>query len=254
MVDAWLALQSPRIAWTLAVAALSAVLLALMAAGAWSVVRRRGGMAVLCVWSGVHMLTYVAIFPNSGHGGRYQPLYLMLAFPLMFLGLRGCLQRMGGGSRVPVAAIVAVAIGVGSIATWRTVTLDGLEHINNTEGRMATWVNENVPAGTAVASFDIGRISYDRTRGPVVDMGGLADPAFVPYLTSGRTAEFLNQQHVEFAVVPEGMLPVLNLQEAVGPPLAEFCSPPEVWRLGYATTHHAARCQSVYAFHVPMSP
>lgn len=223
-------------------AACMIVLLLLLGTGVVKLFRSRArAMQLLCLWCGVHMLAFLALFPNSGHGGRYQPLYLMLVFPLVLMGIEKISRRRS------TLFFAAAMLGAVSILSWRAVTQAGIMHIARTHGEVAQWINQNVPPGVPVASFDIGRISYDRTSGPVIDLGGLADPGYVAYLKSGRTAQYLAARNVKYVVVPEGMLADLALQQAVGAPLAQFCSPRQLWLIGYAATHHAARCQTIYA-------
>lgn len=224
----------------------------LAAAGlAWLFQVRSRRLLLLCAWCAAHMATFLATFPNSGSGGRYQPLLLMLALPLMFLGiwqLLGWAAKKLGWPLEPAVWAAVLMVGAWSLGTWRMVALDGIDHINATHGQIAQWINRNLPPEASIGSFDIGRISYDRQGRAVVDLGGLADSAYMPYLVAGDISPYLAKEHIQYVVLPSSMGTVLGLWpgHGVGPALAGYCSPQESWLLGYSATHHAAQCQSIY--------
>jgi hypothetical protein len=149
-----------------------------------------------------------------------------------------------------MAAICLVVAGAVSLRVWRIVTLDGIAHINATHAKAAQWLVQHESAVDRVAALDIGRISF-ALKNPVTDLGGLVDPAFEPYLTSGRVPLYLSQQHIHLAVLPQdsisNQLGFTNLQLEQAK-VAEFCSPPDSWRIAMMYTSSAARCQSVYRF------
>jgi hypothetical protein len=229
-------------------------LLALLVLGVVTLLRLHSTrLILLCAWCLIHMLTYEVSFPNSGHGGRYQPLWLLLILPLIALGVLRALRWIGPPpAHWPLYATAALLLAASatSLFSWRTVLLDGIAHINDTDGRMAQWANDHLPGDAKIASFDIGRISYDRATDPVVDLGGLADHSYLPYLMAGNIAPYLSQQRVQYVMVPLGMLPLFGLDspKLTGPPLVTFCSPMDIWRMGYENTHHAQICQTMYRF------
>ncbi len=223
----------------------------LLAVGVWSLFKLRATrIGLLCAWCLLHMLTYVATFPNTGNAGRYQPLLLLLGFPLMFLGLWSLLRAPESSSRGRTAALwtVVLVVAASSLVTWRAVTIVGTAHIEATHARMAAWIQQNVPPDASIASFDIGRISYERKGKAVIDLGGLADSAYIPYLESGHIEAYLVKEHVDYVVLPSNMPSLLGIStgHGLGPPLAEYCSPEGPWLFGYMATHHAAPCQTIY--------
>ncbi len=59
------------------------------------------------------------------------------------------------------------------------------------------------PEGMNVASFDIGGIGFAARR-PILDLGGLSDPAVAVMLEQGTIAEHLRRQRIAVVVLPEG--------------------------------------------------
>src|SRR6202035_1359274 len=67
--------------------------LAIVGLGAWAIFSRRAPrIRFLMLWAAVHFCTYLLMFPTTGHGGRYQPLFLLLLFPCLFFGLLRLLE------------------------------------------------------------------------------------------------------------------------------------------------------------------
>jgi hypothetical protein len=208
-------------------------------------------VSFLLFWAAIHLLIYLFTFPAAGHGGRYQPLTLLLLFPLLFLGMLGMLQRFFPGQTLPlnVAMVVTVFLaGVSSLTAWRTVAIDGIAHINDTHGRVVLWLKEHASPDARIAAFDIGRISYGWNRG-ITDLGGLADPSYLPYLTNSRVAQYLQLKHIQYLVLPSQGMEDLGLGSADIASMrqvAEYCSPTAPWLLGFRYTIHATQCQRVY--------
>ena len=232
------------------------LLFALAALGVYALVSRRiPRVSFLFLWAVLHSCIYLLTFPTGGHGGRYQPLNLLLLFPCLFFGLLWLLNKIdrAHARRTATVAVVALLVaGTASLRTWRTVTIDGIAHINNTHGKMALWMVQNLPPNAdEVAAFDIGRISYGWGR-PILDLGGLVDPAYVPYLTSGHIPEYLREHRVEYVVLPSKAAdefgfthnPTLTMTK-----LSEFCSPYDPWIIGFRYTIHAMQCQELYQLH-----
>lgn len=227
---------------------LTMVVLALL--GAWSLLRRRPlRLTVLLVWAAVHFTIYLFTFPSGGHGGRYQPLTLMLFFPLLFLGLLFALTKLLHTERAwvfgGVCAVLAVA-GLMSLRTWRTVTLVGIRHINDTHGKIALFMRDHVPVTSRFAAFDIGRVSFD-WGGQVIDLGGLVDPTYFHYLAEGRVPDYLLLRRVQFVLLPSMGMEAVGFQTmGTAQKIAEFCSPTEDWLIGFRYTIHATQCQELY--------
>lgn len=211
---------------------------------------RTGGAATraLLLWALAQFCIYLVIFPAAGHGGRYQPLNLMLMLPLLLTGLYVLFLRL----RIPsfLAAVVAgaamcVAGGL-SLQTWHLVTVAGIRHINRTEGESALWIRNHLPPSTPLGAFDIGRASYEGSA-RIIDLGGLSDPAYLPYLIAGRVPEFLKSHGIRYVMLPGtgmedlGFTPDLDRHK-----LVEYCSPEAEWLLGFRYTIHSARCQVIY--------
>jgi hypothetical protein len=198
-----------------------------------------------------HFGLYLLIFPSTGHGGRYQPLTLLLLFPCLMFGLVWILERvrkLNPQSSIAIAAVIIFIAGVVSLRVWHTVAVDGIGHINETHGAAAQWIIQNQPADTRVAAFDIGKISYVLNR-PVVDLGGLADAAYEPYLRSGRAPVYLQDRHVRVVVLPSGGLAgQLGFSPSLleGAKRTQFCYAPHEWLVGLRYTATAERCQVIY--------
>jgi hypothetical protein len=205
----------------------------------------------LVFWAAIHFLTYLLTFPAAGHGGRYQPLSLLLFFPLLFFGALATLQWLFSAQtqlRNVIMAVLLLLAGVSSLTTWRTVTIDGIAHINDTHGRVVLWLKQHASADANIAAFDIGRISYGWGRG-ITDLGGLADPSYFPFLSEGRVAQYLQLKHIQYLVLPSQGMEDLGFKVAdlsSTNKVAEYCSPTAPWLLGFRYTIHATQCQQVY--------
>ena len=238
-----------------AVFGITLVVLALV--GAWSLlVRRPTRITVLLVWAAVHFSIYLFSFPSGGHGGRYQPMTLLLFFPLLFLGVLTVLTTLLRTERAwlfVTVCVVMTAAGLASLRTWRTVTLVGVRHINETHGRIALFMQRYVPITARFAAFDIGRVSFD-WRGQVIDLGGLVDPTYYHYLAEGKVPEYLELRHVQYLLLPSaGMEAVGFATMGTAEKVAEFCSPQDDWLIGFRYTIHATQCQELYELPEPHS-
>lgn len=235
-------------------ALLALVLLIVMIRGAvWIVAKRRTGLGLLLLWAAIQFVIYLVTFPAAGHGGRYQPLNLFLMLPLLALGMYGFLQSLQRSPKIAVAGayVVVLVAGALSLSTWRQVTLVGIQHINNTEAQVASWLRLHVPASVPFAAFDIGRVSYE-WGGQVVDLGGLVDPDYVHYLTEGRVPEYLKAHKIEYLMLPGAGIYDMGFNTSSLPPsLVEYCSPAKPWLLGFRYTIHAVRCQDLYRLSTP---
>ncbi len=238
-----------------AAALLGIVLVALALVGAWSLLAKRPlRLTVLLVWAAVHFTIYLLTFPSGGHGGRYQPLTLMLFFPLLFLGLLSALTLLLQGERAwlfGVVCAIMVAAGVASLRTWRTVTLVGIRHINDTHGKIALFMRDHVPVTSRFAAFDIGRVSFD-WGGQVIDLGGLVDPTYFHYLAEGKVPEYLLMRHVQYVLLPSAGMEAVGFETmGAAEKVANFCSPQDDWLLGFRYTIHATQCQELYELPEP---
>ena len=203
----------------------------------------------LFLFAASHTLFFTLQFPSPGHGGRYQPLSLLLLFPTMFFGVQYLVARATRKHQIATAVATAALIVAGgaSLRTWHIITIDGIAHINNTHGRAAQWLKENASAESRVAAFDIGRISYDLNHS-VIDLGGLADPNNTSYLLHHETPAYVLEQKAQYLILPSGRfsgdLGFAHSTSTVE--VAEFCSPREVWQIGWLSTGAAEQCQIIY--------
>lgn len=246
--------------------ALLLVLLGLMAVAVrylWAIRAER--LLVLTGWAVVVCGMYLAVLPNTGHGGRYIAVTLMMFLVLLFLGIYRALQFVAP-TRVAVSVVVMLALITLSVslAEWRRATADGIDQINSEHGVMGEWLAQNMPQGSfdspQVAVFDIGRIGYE-VKGNLIDLGGLVDPKFGPYLVTGRTAEYLAERRVRWVVLPtevgneDGANDAfyksgLRLDQADGMDLEELhtvCADGDKAKLAMEATAAAFPCQTLYA-------
>lgn len=230
-------------------AAITMVAAPLMFIGAASLAGRwRPRIRALLLWSAAQFAIYLFFFPAAGHGGRYQPLLLMLMLPCMLAGAHALLLFLRVPDKLAFTAtcLLMIVAGVASLHTWYRVTEVGIDHINNTEGKAATWMRDHVPVNARFASFDIGRVSYE-WGGQVIDLGGLVDPSYFRYLKDEAVPEYLKLHRVEYVMLPGtgnedlGFRPTSHMKK-----LVEYCSTPADWLLGFRYTIHSTRCQDIY--------
>jgi hypothetical protein len=252
---------------------LAAICLCAVLLGVFRLIRQRAWhTSFLVLLAAINFLIYCVMLPTSGHAMRYQAMTLVFIFPLMAMGGLECVTqlsaRFGLISRVsgPCSAIVVGStfiLALFSLLKWSGITDDGIKHINGTHVRMGKWLTAHLPPNTRVAAFDIGGIGYfGNVR--VVDLGGLTDPGFVPYLYAGKSAEYLRQQHIDFVVLPTMMghegaaegtsecddqprrLRLCNGAAIQKTEVVAFSTPPDVWGTAFLATGHAAPMQVLY--------
>ena len=191
---------------------LIALAMALVAVGAAALVRdKRHRLTTLAAWALAHVLTFAALFPVTGHGGRYQPLVPSLFLPLALAGLWALTEAAAARVRrdPPRALVTALVtapvalVALASIARWSTITASGVAHIENTERAMGAWIRGHLPPDARVATFDLGAITYFSGR-DVLDLGGLVDPALAPVLQRGEVASYMSARGVTHVVIPVG--------------------------------------------------
>jgi len=126
---------------------------------------------------------------------------------------------------------------------------------------MATWVLQNIPADDIskrqLAVFDIGRIGYS-INGSLVDLGGLTDADYLPYLFRGDVSLFLKQHRVQYIILPGSQE---HPEQYVGKLIPEyrkfltleslktFCAPEVEATQVMMMTGAAAPCQTAYLIH-----
>ena len=242
--------------------AVDAVVVALTAVGVWRLFREhRTRTGFLALWSFVHIAVYTAMLPVRSHGGRYQPLFLMLSFPLMFLGIEAGVRRLraSGPLKTVLIAFACLLLGVPSMVAWRRVTAAGTALIEGTHAKMGRYLVDTLPAGSKVAALDIGRMGYIYGGG-LGDMGGLTDSAFLPYLREHRAFAYLGERGIDYLVWPTTALGYPDVPQILAftpadrarmKELQSFCVPVELWVVSYAVTTDAAPCQRLYRLGTP---
>lgn len=204
-----LLLKDAPIAVFMALVALTAVLIAVGVAHSLREIDARwsngsGRLGHLVLFSLAHSFTYLVLFPSVGQGGRYQPFALALFGPLTFIGI----ERLAGSSARPLlwrvrrpAQALLLCVCALSWPAWRSCLRQGIAVIDATHRDIARRVAQ-LPPSARVGSFDIGAIGYFAGR-PIVDLGGLVDRAYQPYMWSRTVDTYLLEQHVEYIVLPE---------------------------------------------------
>jgi hypothetical protein len=214
--------------------------------------------------------TYCVLMPTSGQGMRYQSMALIFVFPLTALGGLEIIERslsrfrhVARGSTVVNVALLSLftVVALRSLYIWHDITRDSIRHINGTEVAMGHWLAKNLAPGVPIASFDIGGIGFFGVH-PIVDLGGLTDPEFVPYLYARRAAAYLRSKHVTYLIVPsappgvaaaeqcQDFLQSLALCDSATMHkvrVVEFHSPDAIWRTALAATNNAYPAQVLYA-------
>jgi hypothetical protein len=214
------------------------------------------------------------MLPAAGQGGRYQPLQLMLILPLLFFGLykigRYLIDRLDDNAstnpsfslRACLWVLVFIS-AIFSLSTWRTVSIDDIDQINQEHGAMARWLAtgpaKDVNEKGKIAVFDIGRIGYE-LNGSLIDLGGLTDKSYMPFLMSGRVPEYLESKDVDTVVLPVDSsednigfprLGIVSGQRMRLTPIKAFCYEQHQWLVAMLSSNTAMRCQE--AFHVEYS-
>jgi hypothetical protein len=244
---------------------LAAALLAVALLGIYRLARNHSHCTLfLLLLAGANFAIYAALLPAGGQAMRYQAMLLIFVFPLVALGVLQFIEQvtrwMPGSSRQrwvidALAAVPVFAVALASLSGWSRITDVGIQHINGTHVRMGKWLAANLPHGTPVASLDIGAVGYfGAVR--VIDLGGLTDPAFVPYLYSGNVAAYLRTRAIQFVVLPEQgdvscaaftqRLRLCDGIELTKQRVVSFSTPYEIWNPGVEATSHALQRQALY--------
>ncbi len=99
--------------------------------------------------------------------------------------------------------------------------------------------------------------SATSSNGNVIDLGGLVDRDYLPYLLQERAAAYLYQHNVRYVVLPTevtagdafftGTLALDRAHGAVLTPLHSVCADAAMARMTMAATSAAFPCQTVYS-------
>ena len=226
------------------------------------VFRGMPGMTLVLAWAAVVNVLYMAVLPSLGHGGRYQPLNLLLTPLLAAFGIAAALRwivaswRIRGRAEI-LAALVVAASCLPTLWIWRDVTRAGVAHIGEVHVKLAAWIRNNLSTEESVAAFDIGALAFFGGH-RVVDLGGLVEREFLPYLRERRVPEFLRSRGVRYVALPmayDETRPFRNIGVRLGlfanpavrlERLQSFASSPSVWTPAFRNTGHASPRLTLY--------
>ncbi|MBX3229641.1 MAG: ankyrin repeat domain-containing protein [Labilithrix sp.] len=254
-----------------------AVLWVFVAIAAYGAVRlargKAAGIGLVFVWALFHAAFYALMLPTPGHGGRYQPLtplLFALCLPLGATFLLGELARIAGledaklGARAALGVLPFVVLAAPVAGSLRKANALAVQHIETTEKGAGFYV-KTLPPGN-VAAFDIGASTWTSGR-RVLDLGGLSDPKIAALLEQGRVSTWLEENEVEWLVLPEAYENVLpdfgdyawrlHLRENAAirlEPMRVFETPFERWLPAIKATWNAAPKQVVFRVHYPKGP
>lgn len=228
--------------------------------------------AVLVLWATLHYASYCFTLPATGHGGRYQPFVLVLFPPLLAIAVSDLIAlaaRLAVRRRPawlpPADALILLAVAAVTAVTlprWEVALRESIYDIDNSHLKMAEYLNAHLPPGTKVGVFDIGTIGYF-SHIDLVDLGGLVDHNYLPYLISGRVPQYLEERNVHYIVLahngPEGNYDGTGSPTRFGDVLHFFHNPDvrlqkiysvgidyPTWYSSYLYTQHAYRFQTLY--------
>jgi hypothetical protein len=209
----------------------------------------------------VDYCAYCVTLPVPGHGGRYQPFVLLLFPPLMAVGLvylvRGAVAWTTAPRMQQSLSWISVAIVAGvtslTLPRWEKALRDSTADINATHVKLAEWINKNYAPGTTMAVFDIGAIGY-YAHIQVVDMGGLVDRNYLPYLVQRRVPEYLNEHGIRYVILPHtgrdtsfgDLLHLLHNPSVRLVPIHTEGGAEVPWKNGFEYTGNAHRQQTLY--------
>jgi hypothetical protein len=225
--------------------------------------RVRTRTAVLCMWAVLDYVAYCVTLPEPGHGGRYQP-YVLLLFPgLMAIGaiavwrllIAWAARRPRWTACAEYAFVIAAAVVTArSLPRWKMILHDSTVHINATHRQMAAWLNQHYSPDTRIAAFDIGAIGYF-AHVRLVDLGGLVDRNYLPYLVSGHVPEYLRERDVHYVILPQNggethfgdLLHLTHNPHISLVPIHTVENPDaKAWKNGFDYTGNAFRMQTLY--------
>ncbi len=228
--------------------------------------------AILVLWATLHYASYCFTLPATGHGGRYQPFVLLLFPPLIaialfdMIALAFLLFKSRGSSLLrplqTLALVLVAALTAFTLPRWSVALRDSIYNIDNCHIKMAQYLNANYPSGTKMGVFDIGAIGYF-SHIDLIDLGGLVDRNYLPYLLSSRVPQYLQKNGVDYVILAhngsEGDVDGTGSPTRFGDALHFFHNPAlrlqeihtegidyPTWHSSYLYTQHAYRYQTLY--------
>lgn len=207
---------------------------------------------VLCLWALVLVGAYAVMLPSLFDEGRYQAMLLCLSLPLEFAGLEWLLSRVPRNfARAALIGLCLLCAGR-SLSLWRQVTRAGVTLVQDTHQKAAAYIASSLPANARIAALDIGAVAYADGPQRIVDLGGLTDSSYLPYLMHRQIGRYLRGRgapYLMWVYNPDGtpdMPNEINIRPQLGiagaERLAVFCAPRAAWLL----TRYHAQCQAIY--------
>jgi hypothetical protein len=228
--------------------------------------------AILVLWAILHYASYCFTLPATGHGGRYQPFVLVLFPSLIAIAIFDLLAIVSGvllprarailSSAQAVVLVSIVALTALTLPRWNAALRDSIYNIDHCHLKMAEYLNEHYPPGTKMGVFDIGTIGYF-SHIDLIDLGGLVDRHYLPYLLSGRVPQYLEEKGASYVILAhngsEGNDDGTGSPTRFGDALHLFNNPNlrmeeihtegidyPMWYSSYLYTQHAYRYQTLY--------
>ena len=243
---------------------------------------KRSRTSALLLWMLTLFCTYLAILPRFAHGGRYQPFVILLTPALLAIAVLRLEQSSWSriraahpnhpakakGNRIVLAslALVLALATAASLIFWRSVLRDGIDDINGEHAVLGQWLSQNIPASELAAHrvgvFDIGRIGFE-LNGALLDLGGLTDPDYLPFLMKGDVGPYLVQHQTHYLVLPawrnEPRVGGYFLLRILPQPQSRFkleelktvCGPYPASERATTTTESVWPCQTAYKLRYP---
>jgi len=147
-----------------------------------------------------------------------------------------------------LVSLILTFVFLNNSLVWSDITKVSIFHINNTHREMALYLKKYIPADEKVAAFDIGAIKYFSNHN-IVDLGGLIDRNFIPYLLSGNPVPYLKSKGVNYIVLPYLFSEKTEIGWRLGffkdsskiklIKLKEFGTSKEAWKSGIDALYHA---------------
>jgi hypothetical protein len=152
---------------------------------------------VFLSWMVLHNLSYMLYLPSIGTASRYGAmnhiaLWLCLVTGLSFVRQPGYKLWMAMG-----LTIIAFA----NTFYWNRVYDANIEHMLKVRIAAAQYLREHIPQSEICAASDVGAIRYFSQR-PIVDLGGLIDPALRNWFLDGELDRYLVENGVTCLVLP----------------------------------------------------
>ena len=211
------------------------------------------GIFLLFIWSIALNFSYIIFLPASGHAGRYQSInYLFIALTLV-LGIKYTVEKLFKRLRFVtkitwLAWIILLAIFFNNFLFWSEITKINIFHINNTNKKMGLYLKSHLPENEKVAVFDVGAIKFFSNQ-HIVDLGGITDVKFIPYLYSRNPIPYLKNNGVRYVVLPYGFDNRTMMGWSVGllkednkirlTKIKEFSTPEHIWEFGKDAIYNA---------------